>query len=111
MLEAVKGELCLLEAMRRVLLSMLEVVEGGLCLPDVLDLLEVMRELLLCILEAVKGELCLLEAMRHVLLSMLEAVEGGLCLPKVLKMLEAPYVPEAMLYANLYLRLEQAWSE
>ena len=44
MLEAVEGELCLLEVpnvMRCVLLYMLEGVECGLCLLDVLDVLEV----------------------------------------------------------------------
>ena len=39
---------------RRVLLCMLDAVEGGLCL---LELLEVMRFVLLCVLEAVEGEL------------------------------------------------------
>jgi len=43
MLEAVEGELCLLEVrevrevMRCVLLRMLEAVEGGLCLPEVFE--------------------------------------------------------------------------
>ena len=55
------------------LLCMLVVVEGGLCLLDVLDaatgrlwvlelldVLDVMRHVLLCMLVAVEGELCLL---------------------------------------------------
>src|SRR5947207_4670344 len=58
--EAVEDELCLLEvldvlnapeAMRCVLLWMLEAVDGGLCLREaleVLELLEVMRCVLLC---------------------------------------------------------------
>jgi len=70
MLEAVEGEL-----------YSLETVDGGLRL---LDVLEAMRCVLLCMLEAVNGGLCLLdvlevrEAMRYVLLCMLEAVDGGL---------------------------------
>ena len=42
--------------MRRVLLCMLEAVEGEICL---LDVLEVMRCVLLCMLEAVEGMRCL----------------------------------------------------
>ena len=59
------------EAMRCVLLRMLE---SRLCLLealDVLDVLEMMRCVLLCVLEAVEGRFCLLdvpEAMRCVLL-------------------------------------------
>ena len=58
-----------------------------------LEVLEVMRCVLLCMLEAVEGVLCSLkllevlevpEVMRCVLLCMLEAVEGGLCLLEVL---------------------------
>jgi hypothetical protein len=45
-----------LEVMRRVLLYMLEAVEGGLCLPEVLELPEVMRCVLLG-MEAVEGGL------------------------------------------------------
>jgi len=48
-------------------LCMLEAVEGGLCL---LEMLEAMRRVLLCALEAVEGRLCLLdvlEVMRRVL--------------------------------------------
>ena len=51
------------EVMRRMLLCMLEAVEGGLCLLNVLEVLEVpgvpevMRCVLLCILEAVEGRL------------------------------------------------------
>jgi len=94
----------MLEGMHRVLLCMLEAVEGGLCLLevpevmrcvrlDMLDVLDVMRRVLLCVLEAVEGGLCLLElpevmrrvrlcmldvldAMRRVLLCMLEEVRG-----------------------------------
>ena len=87
--------------MRCVLLCMLEVVEGELCSPEVMEVLEVFvlealkvldvpevaRCVLLCILEAVEGGVCSLEvldvldvpeAMRCVLLCMLEDVEGGL---------------------------------
>jgi len=52
-------------------LEMLEAVEGGLCLLEVLDVLEAMRCVLLCTLEV-------LEVMRCMPLCMLEAVEGGL---------------------------------
>ena len=66
---------------------MLEAVEDRFCSLEVLELLEVMRCVLLCIPEAVEGRLCLLEAlealevpkvlkvMRRVLLCMLEGVE------------------------------------
>ncbi len=53
---------------------MLKAVDGGFCLLEVLETLEVMRRLLLCILEAVESQLCLLdvlevmEAMRCMLL-------------------------------------------
>jgi len=40
---------------------MLEAVEGGLCLLEVLEAPPVMRCVLLCILEAVEGGLCLPE--------------------------------------------------
>ena len=43
------------EVMRCTLLSMLEIVEGGLC---VLEVPEVMRCVLLCMLEAVEVGLC-----------------------------------------------------
>src|SRR6266480_3942349 len=83
-LEVVLDALEMLEGMRRVLLCMLEVVEGELCLLEVLKVQDVMRCVLLCILEAVEGRLCLLEVlgvletlgwMRRVRLGMLEAVE------------------------------------
>ena len=48
-----------------------------------LEMLDVMHRVLLCMLEAVEGELCLLEVpeVMHALyaLCMLEAVEGRLC--------------------------------
>ena len=50
---------------------------------EVLDVLNVMRRVLICMLEAAEGELCLLgvlEVIRCMLLrSMLDAVEGRLC--------------------------------
>jgi len=61
-----------------------------------------MRRVLLCVIEAVEGELCLLdvlevkEATRCMLLCMLEAVEGGLCLLETLEVLEVLEVLEAM---------------
>ena len=58
MLEVVLYALGMLEGMRRALHCMLEAVEGELCL---LEVLEVMRCVLLCILEAVEGGLYLLE--------------------------------------------------
>jgi len=67
--------------MRRVLLCMLEAVEGELCL---LEELEVMLCSLLCTLEAVKVILCSLEAMLCILL----CVEGGLCVREVSEVLE-----------------------
>ncbi len=51
-------------------LEMLEPMEHELDLSDVLEVIEVMRCVLLCILEAVKGEFCSLEVMRCVLLGM-----------------------------------------
>ena len=63
-----------LELMRGVLLGMLKVVEGELCLLEVLEAPEVMR----CMLEVP-------ESMRFVLLCMLEAVEGELCSMKALE--------------------------
>jgi len=56
-----------LEAMRCVLICMLEAVDGGLCLlevMEVLDLPEVMCRVLLCMLKAVEGELCSLEVLK-----------------------------------------------
>ena len=73
---------------------MLEAVEVEVCL---LEVLEVMHCVLLCMLEAVEGGFCLLEVpdvMRCVLLCMLEAVEGGLCLLGLLEVLEVLEVPE-----------------
>src|SRR6266480_2105876 len=67
-------------SMHRVLLCMLEAVDDGLCL---LEVLEVKRSVLLCMLEVP-------EVMRCVLLCMLDAVEGGFRLVEVLE------VPEAM---------------
>ena len=49
------------EVMRRVLLCMLEAVEGELCLLEVLGVLRVLRRVLLYMLEAVEGVLCLLD--------------------------------------------------
>ena len=46
---------------RRVLLYMLEVVEGELCLLEMLGWPEVMRCVLLCMLEVVEGVFCSLE--------------------------------------------------
>jgi len=76
-LEAVEGELCLLEmpeVIRCVRVRMLEDVEGELCLLEALEareVPEVMRRVLLCMLEAVEGGIYLLEVtevMRFVLL-------------------------------------------
>ena len=44
----------MLEGMRRVLLCMLEAVEGELCLLEVPEVQEAMRSVLLCIQEAVE---------------------------------------------------------
>src|SRR6266480_1378274 len=63
-----------------------------------LEMLEGMRRVLLCMLEAVDGELCLLEVLevtRCVLLCILEAVEGGLL--DVLVGLIVLELPEVML--------------
>src|SRR5437762_3403185 len=85
-------------SMHRVLLCMLEAVEGGHSLGEVLDVLEAleaMRSVLLCMLEAVEGRLCLLdelelpEVARCVLLCMLEAVEGGFHLVEVLEVMRS----------------------
>jgi len=76
MLEAVEGRLCLLEAMRRVLLSMLEAVEGSVCWRCWRCWMRwtcaVMSCVLFGILEVVDGGLCSLEpeVMRCVLLRM-----------------------------------------
>ncbi len=72
LLAAAEGQLRLLEVMSRVLLCMLEAVEGQLCL---LVAMEVMRCLLLRMLEAVEGELCLLEA-----LDVLDVLEAMCCM-------------------------------
>ncbi len=75
----------MLEGMCHVLLCILEAVESGISLLEVLD---VMR----CMLEAEEGRLCsleVLEMMRCVLPCMLEAVEGGIYLLLASKMLEA----------------------
>ena len=90
-----------LKAMCRVLLRMLEVVEGVLCLLEVFEVLEAlkaMRRVLLCMLETVEGKLCLLEAPEVVCCVtlcaggdatfapwMLEAVEGELCFLEVMR--------------------------
>ena len=79
------------EGMRYVLLCKLDAVEGELCLLEGLEVL-VMRCVLLFTLEAVEGGIYLLEVlemmdvMRCVILRMLEAAEGRLCLPEVLEM-------------------------
>jgi len=44
----------------RMLLRILEAAEVELCLLEVLEMLEVMRRALRCMLETVAGELCLL---------------------------------------------------
>jgi len=97
MLEAVEGELCLLEvfevvevmscaalytgdaegaeAMRCVLLCMLEAVDGGLCL---LEVPEAMRRVLLCMPEVMRRVLlCVLEAIRCMLLCRCAGGCGG----------------------------------
>jgi hypothetical protein len=60
---------------------MLEVVEGGLCLLEVWEVLEVPEVMCcvpLCMLEAVEGGLCLPEVMRpQRMLLCIQAVEGG----------------------------------
>ena len=61
------------EVMRCVLLCIVEVVEGAVCLLEALEVPDVMRCVLLCMLEVP-------EVMRHVLLCMLEAADDGLCL-------------------------------
>src|SRR6266480_716740 len=89
MMEVVEGELCLLEVpevKRCMLLCILEAVDNWLCLLEEFEAPEVMRCVLLCMLEAVDGRLCSLEApevMRCVLLCMLEAVDGTLWLLEV----------------------------
>ena len=98
--------------MRRVLLCMLEAVGGGLCLLDVLEVVEVMRCVLLCIPEAVEGGLCLLEvcgdaggaegAGDDALCTTLYA--GRLYLPEVLEVMRRVLLclPEVMRCATLY---------
>jgi hypothetical protein len=123
MLEAVEGELCLLEVLevldmleviRCVLLRMLEAVDGGLCLLEVLEVLEalevpeVMCCVPLCMLETVYGRglmyaegwrLCSMRmSVRRVLFCMLEAVEGELCLLEVLEVLEVLDMLEVIRY-------------
>jgi len=64
---------------------------GALEVPDA------MRGVLLCMLEAVEGELCWLEVpemIRRVLLCMLEAVEGALCLLDAVEVREVRQVGE-----------------
>ncbi len=69
----------MVDGMRRVLLCLLEAVEGK---PYLLEVPNVIRCLPLCTLEAVEGELCLLEVlklpevMRCVILCMLEAMRA-----------------------------------
>jgi len=83
------GVRCMLEVIRRVLLCILEAVEGDLCL---LEVPEATRCVLLCILEVSEAP----EVMRRLVLCMLEAVEGSLCLLDVLEVLEGFEVPEMM---------------
>src|SRR6266480_3748928 len=76
-LEVALHALEMLEGMRRVLLCMLEAVEGEICL---LAVPEVMRCVLLCLLEALKAlevleMLEVPEVMRCVLLCLLQALE------------------------------------
>jgi len=94
LLEALDVMRCLLVVLRCVLRYVLVDVEGGLCLREVLEVLEVpevMRCVLLYMLVAVEGGLRLLEVpevpevIRCVLRYMLEVVEGGLCLREVLE--------------------------
>ena len=66
---------------RFVLLCMLEAVDGGLCLFEVVEVAEVMRCVILCMLEVVDGRLYLLGRV----LCMLKAAEGELCLLQVLE--------------------------
>src|SRR5690349_524311 len=85
MLEAVEGEICLLEVevMRCSLLYILEAMEDWLCLLEALEVLHVPRRCAVCYSVCWRlwmvCSVCL-EAMRCTLLCMLEAVEGGLCL-------------------------------
>ena len=108
MLEAVEGELCLLEVlevMRSMLLrSILDAAEGRLCSLEVLEVVEVIRRVLLFVLEVMEVirrvllfMLEVMEEIRRVLLFMPEAVEGELCLPKVLEVMSC--VPLCTLYA------------
>ncbi len=74
MLETVEGVLCLLEGMRRMLLYILEAVEGGLRSLGVLDVLEVL-EAMRRVLEAMEGKLYLPEVMHCVPLCLSDALE------------------------------------
>ncbi len=77
---------------------MLDVVEGKLCLLDVLmevlEMSEVIRCAVLCMLDVVEGKLCSLEVLvvpeviRCTLLCMLETMEGRLCSLEALEVLE-----------------------
>ena len=70
---------------------MLVAVEGGLCLLEVPEVLEVMHCVLLCMLEDVEGDLCLLEVlevMRFWLGTLYAGGAGG-------------YAPCAALYARV----------
>jgi len=68
--------------MRCVLLCVQAAIDDELCLLEVLEVMEVTRRALLCMLETAEGGFVLLEApevIRCVRLCILEAVEGGLC--------------------------------
>ena len=68
----------------------MDAVEGGLCLLDVLEVLEVMRRVLFCMLEAVEGGLCLLDVLEVIRCVLL-------CMPEMLEMLEMLEVMRCML--------------
>src|SRR6266480_7113843 len=59
--DAGENALEMLKGMRGGLLCMLEAVEGELCLLEEVEVVEVMRRVRLCMLEAVEGGLCLRE--------------------------------------------------
>ena len=82
----------MLDAMHRVLLCMLEVLEGGLCLLEVLD-----------VLEAVESRLCLLEA-----LDVLEVMRCVLDAPEMLEVLEVPEAIRCVLLCLLGL-MRRVW--
>ena len=86
-LEVALHTLEMLEGMRRVLLCMLEAVEGEICL---LEVLEAMQCVLLCMLAVP-------EVMRCVLLCLLEALKAL----EVLEMLEVPEVMRCVLLCLL----------